>query len=178
MNRPVISQTSSMEDVSQSVDAHAPLLRVYTFGAFHLDWQVPPFTTEDMWKSRTSARTLFKLMTVVDQAERLQFFCEIAWNVGRHLFWRKPMHQDRFWLLWPREEPEVLRLVKLVAPFGETGFERGAVDSVAVHHDHIPDEDAPLVDRDHSSLLRRRCCTGLMIDDTAFLPKRALRLAG
>src|SRR6266852_1560331 len=57
-----MSQTSSMVGVSQSVDAPAPLLRVYTFGVFHLDWQVPPFTTEDMWKSRTSARTLFKLL--------------------------------------------------------------------------------------------------------------------
>src|SRR5579864_4815373 len=45
VNKPVISQTSSMVDVSQSVDAHAPLLRVCTFGTFRLDWQVPPFTT-------------------------------------------------------------------------------------------------------------------------------------
>lgn len=61
MNRPVISQTSSLVDVPRSLDAQAPLLRVYTFGAFHLAWQVPPLTTEEVWKSRTSARTLFKL---------------------------------------------------------------------------------------------------------------------
>src|SRR5438105_13514789 len=61
-NRPISSQTSSNVDMSQSVDIQAPLLRVYTFGAFHLDWQVPPFTTADIWKSRTSARTLFKLL--------------------------------------------------------------------------------------------------------------------
>ncbi len=74
MNKPVISQTSSMVDVSQSVDAHAPLLRVYTFGTSRLDWQVPPFTTEDVWKSRTSARTLFKLLLCAPgrQASRSQ----------------------------------------------------------------------------------------------------------
>src|SRR6266567_1511802 len=63
-----------MVGVSQSVDAPVPLLRVYTFGVFHLDWQVPPFTTEDMWKSRTSARTLFKLLLCAPgrQASRSQ----------------------------------------------------------------------------------------------------------
>jgi DNA-binding SARP family transcriptional activator len=61
-------------DVSRSVDTQAPLLRVYTFGAFHLDWQVPPLTTEDLWKSRTSARTLLKLLLCVPgrQASRSQ----------------------------------------------------------------------------------------------------------
>jgi DNA-binding SARP family transcriptional activator len=61
-------------DVSRSVDSQAPLLRVYTFGAFHLDWQVPPLTTEDLWKSRTSARTLLKLLLCVPgrQASRSQ----------------------------------------------------------------------------------------------------------
>lgn len=74
MNRPVISQTSSAMDVSSSVDMQAPLLRVYTFGAFHLDWQVSPFTTEELWKSRTSARTLFKLLLCAPgrQASRSQ----------------------------------------------------------------------------------------------------------
>ena len=74
MNRPVISQTSSMVDVSRSVDSQAPLLRVYTFGAFRLDWQVPPITTEDVWKSRTSARTLLKLLLCAPgrQASRSQ----------------------------------------------------------------------------------------------------------
>jgi DNA-binding SARP family transcriptional activator len=74
VNKPDISQTSSMVDVSQSVDAHTPLLRVYTFGTSRLDWQVPPFTTEDMWKSRTSARTLFKLLLCAPgrQASRSQ----------------------------------------------------------------------------------------------------------
>jgi DNA-binding SARP family transcriptional activator len=44
------------------------------FGNFHLDWQVPPFTTEEMWKSRTSARTLFKLLLCAPgrQASRSQ----------------------------------------------------------------------------------------------------------
>ena len=61
-NRQLHSQTSSAMDVLSNVDTQAPLLRVYTFGAFHLDWQVSPFTTEELWKSRTSARTLFKLL--------------------------------------------------------------------------------------------------------------------
>ena len=73
-NRPVSSQTNSKVDMSRSVDAQAAFLRVYTFGAFHLDWQVPPFTTEDLWKSRTSARTLFKLLLCAPgrQASRSQ----------------------------------------------------------------------------------------------------------
>ena len=74
VNKPVISQTSSMVDVSQDSDTSAPLLRVYAFGAFRLDWQVPPFTAVDIWKSRTSARTLFKLLLCAPgrQASRSQ----------------------------------------------------------------------------------------------------------
>jgi DNA-binding SARP family transcriptional activator len=74
MNRPVISQTSSAVEGSRSLDAQAPLLRVYTFGAFRLAWQVPPCTTEDLWKSRTSARTLFKVLLCAPgrQASRSQ----------------------------------------------------------------------------------------------------------
>jgi len=74
VNRPVISRTSSAVEVSRSLNAQAPLLRVYTFGAFRLAWQVPPFTTEDLWKSRTSARTLFKLLLCAPgrQASRSQ----------------------------------------------------------------------------------------------------------
>jgi len=74
VNKPVISQTSIIVDMSQGSDTSAPLLRVYTFGAFHLDWQVPPITTEDVWKSRTSARTLLKLLLCAPgrQASRSQ----------------------------------------------------------------------------------------------------------
>lgn len=74
VNRPVSSQTSSKVDLSRSLDAQAPLLRVYTFGAFHLDWQVPPLSTEELWKSRTSARALFKLLLCAPgrQASRSQ----------------------------------------------------------------------------------------------------------
>jgi len=74
VNRPVISQTSNAVEVSKSLDAQASLLRVYTFGAFRLAWQVPPCTTEDLWKSRTSARTLFKLLVCAPgrQASRSQ----------------------------------------------------------------------------------------------------------
>jgi len=61
-------------DVASGVDTQAPLLRVYMFGDFHLDWQVPPLTTEEIWKSRTSARTLFKVLLCAPgrQASRSQ----------------------------------------------------------------------------------------------------------
>ena len=74
VNRPIISQTSSAVEVSRSLDAQASLLRVYTFGAFRLAWQVPPCTTEDLWKSRTAARTLFKVLLCAPgrQASRSQ----------------------------------------------------------------------------------------------------------
>ncbi|HJT55397.1 MAG TPA: hypothetical protein VJ761_02790 [Ktedonobacteraceae bacterium] len=74
MSRPVISHTSSALDVLGSIGPQSPLLRVYMLGVFHLTWQVPPFTTEDLWKSRTSARTLFKLLLCVPdrQASRSQ----------------------------------------------------------------------------------------------------------
>jgi DNA-binding SARP family transcriptional activator len=39
-----------------------PLLRVYTFGAFELAWHAVPETAEAVWESRTSARSLFKLL--------------------------------------------------------------------------------------------------------------------
>src|SRR2546428_7349697 len=70
-----------MLDVSRSIDAQAPLLRVYTFGAFHLDWQVPPLSTVDLWKSRTSARTLLKLLLCAPgrQASRSQL-AGILWT--------------------------------------------------------------------------------------------------
>jgi len=74
VNKPVISQINSIVGVSQSIDAPPPLLCVYTFGTFHLDWQVSPSTTEDIWKSRTSARALFKLLLCAPgrQASRSQ----------------------------------------------------------------------------------------------------------
>ncbi|HEV2581057.1 MAG TPA: hypothetical protein VGT44_09410 [Ktedonobacteraceae bacterium] len=49
------------------------------------------------------------------------------------------MHQDRLGLFAAGEEPEVLCLLELVAPFGETGFKSGAVGPGAVHHDHLSD---------------------------------------
>jgi DNA-binding SARP family transcriptional activator len=74
VNKPVTSQSSSTKVRPGNSDTQAPLLRVYTFGAFHLDWQVPPWTTEDLWKSRTSARTLLKLLVCAPgrQASRSQ----------------------------------------------------------------------------------------------------------
>src|SRR5260370_23654014 len=102
----------------------------------------------------------------------------MARNVGRYLFWGKPVHQDGLWLFCASEEQEVLCLVNLVASFGETRFERGTIGTVAIHHDHIANADAPLLDRDRFGLLRRRLSTGLTIDHTAFLPRRVLCLAG
>ena len=74
VNRPAINQTSRAVEGSRSLDAQTPLLRVYTFGAFRFAWQVPPCTTEDLWKSRTSARTLFKVLLCAPgrQASRSQ----------------------------------------------------------------------------------------------------------
>jgi DNA-binding SARP family transcriptional activator len=73
-NRPIHSQTSNTKDLASGIDTQATLLRVYMFGNFHLDWQVPPFTTEEIWKSRTSARTLFKVLLCAPgrQASRSQ----------------------------------------------------------------------------------------------------------
>jgi len=74
VNKPVTSQSSNTKDRPGNSDTQAPLLRVYTFGTFHLDWQVPPLTTEDLWKSRTAARTLLKLLVCAPgrQASRSQ----------------------------------------------------------------------------------------------------------
>src|SRR5438105_812450 len=40
----------------------APLLRVYLLGAFRLAWPSPHATQETLWESRTSARSLLKLL--------------------------------------------------------------------------------------------------------------------
>jgi len=53
----------------------------------------------------------------------LEFFRKMARDVGRHLFGRKPMHQDRLWLLCTGEQQEVFRLVNLVAFCGKTSFQ-------------------------------------------------------
>ncbi len=73
-NRPVSSQTSNKMDLTRSVDVQVPLLRAYAFGTFQLEWQVRPLTTEELWKSRTSARALFKLLLCAPgrQASRSQ----------------------------------------------------------------------------------------------------------
>ncbi len=53
----------SMEGAPKAMqEASIPLLRVSTFGTFRLAWQVAPLTAEAVWESRTSARTLFKLL--------------------------------------------------------------------------------------------------------------------
>jgi DNA-binding SARP family transcriptional activator len=74
VNRPDINHTSRTLDEPGNCDPQAPWLRVYTLGPFNLAWQVAPFTTEDLWKSRTSARTLFKLLLCAPhrQASRSQ----------------------------------------------------------------------------------------------------------
>lgn len=48
--------------VKERQEALVSYLRVYTFGTFQLAWQVPPSTDEAAWDSRTSARTLCKLL--------------------------------------------------------------------------------------------------------------------
>jgi hypothetical protein len=81
------------------------------------------------------------------------------------------MHQDDLWLFRTDEEQEVLRLVNLVTPFGETRFELGTIGAVAIHHDHIANADAPLLNRDHSDLLHRCLSVWLRINHTAILPR-------
>jgi DNA-binding SARP family transcriptional activator len=39
-----------------------PLLQVYTFGEFAMQWRAPSAGDEDAWKSRTSARSLLLLL--------------------------------------------------------------------------------------------------------------------
>ncbi len=103
--------------------------------------------------------------------ERLQLFCQVVREVSVEVLRRKPMHQDDLWLFRTDEEQEVLRLVNLVPPFGETRFERGALDAVAIHHNHIANADPPLLDQDHSNLLHRHLSVWLLIDHTAILPR-------
>src|SRR5690348_4697291 len=50
------------ETANTGQEAQQPLLRVFLFGEFRLVWLVTPFTRETLWNSRTSARTLFKLL--------------------------------------------------------------------------------------------------------------------
>lgn len=55
--------TGKTEGAPRDMQAEpAPLLRVYTFGAFELVWHTAPWTGEVVWESRTSARALFKLL--------------------------------------------------------------------------------------------------------------------
>src|SRR4051794_8450870 len=59
----MIREMKSIEGASRDMQASStPLLRVYTFGTFQLAWNVAPLTEAAAWDSRTSARTLFKLL--------------------------------------------------------------------------------------------------------------------
>lgn len=50
---------------SHIAETHEPLLHVRLFGPFQLAWQAPASSQETAWNSRTSARTLFKLLLCV-----------------------------------------------------------------------------------------------------------------
>lgn len=59
MREPLVDGIGSFGSV-QGLDS--PLLQVYTFGEFAMQWRVPSAGDEDAWKSRTSARSLFLLL--------------------------------------------------------------------------------------------------------------------
>jgi len=67
-------EKDTMETANAGQEAQQPLLRVFLFGEFRLVWQVTPFTQDALWNSRTSARTLFKLLLCAPgrQASRSQ----------------------------------------------------------------------------------------------------------
>ena len=63
MNEPMTGEAESVEQaLGKGQEAPLPLLRVYLFGEFQLAWQVLSDMEEAAWDSRTSARTLFKLL--------------------------------------------------------------------------------------------------------------------
>jgi DNA-binding SARP family transcriptional activator len=67
-------EKETMETANPGQEAQQPLLRVFLLGEFRLVWQATPFTQDALWNSRTSARTLFKLLLCAPgrQASRSQ----------------------------------------------------------------------------------------------------------
>lgn len=63
MKEPLVGKTENSGGASGSVqEPKFPLLQVYTFGEFAMQWRVPSAGNENAWKSRTSARSLFLLL--------------------------------------------------------------------------------------------------------------------
>src|SRR5579863_10015477 len=54
--------TSRQRILGIGEEEQTPILKVHLFGTFQLCWQVPSCTQENVWDSRTSARSLFKLL--------------------------------------------------------------------------------------------------------------------
>ena len=63
VSEPMMEEAENTDEMLNGVQkVQAPLLRIYLFGDFQIAWQVMPFTEEELWSSRTSARSLFKLL--------------------------------------------------------------------------------------------------------------------
>lgn len=60
--QPTSTTTGTERLLNVQQGEQTPLVRVSLFGAFQMEWQVPPATEEALWDSRTSARVLLKLM--------------------------------------------------------------------------------------------------------------------
>src|SRR5579872_3332574 len=58
-----------MECAGNWAERQMPLLKVHLFGSFRLCWQVPSSTQENLWDSRTSARSLFKLLLCMPERQ-------------------------------------------------------------------------------------------------------------
>src|SRR5258708_22563384 len=68
----------------------------------------------------------------------------------------RSMHENRLRLCFPRKKQKMRGFMCLVVLFGKTLFEQGAVHPVCIHHNHVTNADAPLVDRseEHTSELQ------------------------
>ena len=64
------SQVTNRQSVLKNIaEEQRPLLHVYLFGSFQLHWHVPSLTSESAWDSRTSARSLFKLLLCASERQ-------------------------------------------------------------------------------------------------------------
>lgn len=89
-------EKETMETANTGQEAQQPLLRVFLFGEFRLVWQVIPSTQDALWNSRTSARTLFKLLLCAPgrQASRSQL-AGILWPETDEAKARESLRQAR-----------------------------------------------------------------------------------
>src|SRR5258708_37678021 len=80
----------------------------------------------------------------------------------------RSMHENRLRLCFPRKKQKMRGFMCLVVLFGKTLFEQGAVHPVCIHHNHVTNADAPLVDRDFPGWMCRSFRVGLIVDHSLF----------